>query len=69
MNLQLDEFEGAVVTIAQAEREYGLPAALLRDLVHRGELAAIHPPSIRRVFVVRADLERKLEAWRVQEAL
>lgn len=58
-----------LVTIAQAEREYGLPAALLRDLVHRGELAAVQPPDIRRMFVVRADLERKLEVWRVRGAL
>jgi hypothetical protein len=58
-----------LLTVTQAEREYGLPAALIRDLIHRGELAAVHPPKIRRVFVVRADLERKLEAWRVRGAL
>ena len=53
-----------LLTIAQAEREYGLPAALIRDLIHRGVLAAVQPPNIRRVFVVRADLERKIELWR-----
>ena len=53
-----------LLSITQAEREYGLPAALIRDLVHRGDLAAVQPPHIRRVFLVRADLERKLEAWR-----
>jgi hypothetical protein len=58
-----------LMTVNQAEREYGLPAALIRDLIHRGDLAAVQPPNIRRVFVVRADLERKLEAWRVQRAL
>ena len=57
---------GKLLTIAQAEREYGLPAALIRDLVHRGDLAAVQPPHIRRVFVVRADLERKLNLWRPQ---
>ena len=56
---------GKLLTIAQAEREYGLPAALIRDLVHRGDLAAVQPPHIRRVFVVRAELERKIDAWRV----
>ena len=54
-----------LLTVAQAEREYGLPAALIRDLIHRGALAAVQPPNIRRVFVVRADLERRIEAWRV----
>lgn len=58
-----------LLTIAHAEQEYGLPGALLRDLIHRGELTAIQPPNIRRVFVVRADLERKLEVWRVRGAL
>ena len=33
-----------LLTIAQAEREYGLPAALIRDLIHRGVLAAVRPP-------------------------
>ena len=53
-----------LLTIAQAESEYGLPAALIRDLIHRGALASVQPPHIRRVFVVRADLERKLDLWR-----
>ena len=53
-----------LITIKQAEREYGLPAALIRDLIHRGDLAAVQPPHIRRLFVVRADLERKIDAWR-----
>ena len=55
---------GKLITIKQAENEYGLPAALIRDLIHRGDLAAVQPPNIRRLFVVRADLERKIEQWR-----
>ena len=55
-----------LISIKQAESEYGLPAALLRDLIHRGDLAAVQPPNIRRVFVVRADLERKIEIWRAR---
>jgi len=58
-----------LLTIAQAAQEYGLPAALLRDLVHRGELAAVQPPEIRRMFIVRADLDQKIAAWRVRDAL
>jgi len=49
--------------VAQASQEYGLPEALLRDLIRRGELVGVQPPRIRRVFVDRADLERKLRMW------
>ena len=55
-----------LISVKQAEREYGLPAALIRDLIHRGDLEAVQPPNIRRVFVVRADLERKLDVWRLR---
>ena len=54
-----------LISIKQAVTEFGLPAALIRDLIHRGDLAAVRPPNIRRVFVARADLERKLDAWKV----
>ena len=54
-----------LISIKQAADEFGLPAALIRDLIHRGDLAAVQPPHIRRVFLLRADLERKIEAWRV----
>ena len=57
-----------LLTIAHAAQEYGLPARLLRELIVRGDLA-IQPPNIRRVFVLRADLERKLEVWRVRGEL
>ena len=57
---------GKLITIKQAESEYGLPGSLIRDLIHRGDLAAVQPPNIRRVFLVRADLEQKLHLWRVR---
>jgi hypothetical protein len=53
------------MSLRQAEAEYGIPYAQLLDLVKRGELAAVQPPNVRRIYVVRADLERKLELWRV----
>ena len=53
-----------LLSVKQAEAEFGLPAALIRDLIHRGDLAAVQPPNIRRVFLVRADLERKIDLWR-----
>lgn len=54
-----------LISVRDASREYGLPEALLRDLARRGEVAAVSPPGIRRVFLVRADIERRLESWRV----
>lgn len=55
-----------LISVKQAESEYGLPAALIRDLIHRGDVVAVQPPNIRRLFVVRADLERKLATWTVR---
>ena len=49
--------------VPHASQEYGLPEALLRDLIRRGDLAAVQPPNIRRIFIVRDDLERKLHQW------
>jgi hypothetical protein len=54
-----------LMSLRQAEAEYGIPYAQLLDLAKRGELAAVQPPNVRRIYIVRADLERKLEAWRV----
>ena len=54
-----------LLSLRQAEAEYGLPYAQLLDLVKRGELAGVQPPNVRRIYVERADLERKIEMWRV----
>jgi hypothetical protein len=54
-----------LLSLRQAETEYGIPYAQLLDLAKRGELAAVQPPNVRRIYIVRADLERKLETWRV----
>ena len=54
-----------LVSLKQAEAEYGIPYAQLLDLVKRGALAAVQPPNVRRISLVRADLERKLELWRM----
>lgn len=56
---------GRLIDIRSAEREYGLPYIQLLDLVKRGLLAAVQPPHVRRYYIVRADLEEKLDAWRI----
>jgi hypothetical protein len=54
-----------LISVKAAEEEYGLPAALLRDLIKRGELTAVQPPNVRRIYIVRADLEQRLGRWQV----
>jgi hypothetical protein len=54
-----------LISVKAAAEEYGLPAALLYELIKRGELPAVQPPNVRRVYIVRADLERKLASWQV----
>jgi hypothetical protein len=54
-----------LISVKAAEQEYGLPGALLRDLIKRGELTAVQPPNVRRIYIVRADLEQKLGSWHV----
>lgn len=54
-----------LLSLRQAESEYGLPYAQLLDLIKRGELEAVQPPNVRRIYVVRSDLERKLERWKL----
>ena len=57
---------GKLLSVAQASAESGLPEARLRELIRRGDLAAAQLPNTRRVFVVRADLDRKLQQWVIQ---
>ena len=58
-----------LISVKQAEDETGLPAALLRDLIRRGELEAVQPPGVRRVFVRRDSLEHALTAWTTRQAV
>ena len=58
--------DGKLLSISHASQESGLPEARLRELIRRGDLAAVQPPNTRRVFVVRADLDRKLQQWVIQ---
>ena len=57
-----------LLSIRQAEDECGLPSALIRDLIRRGELEAVQPPGVRRVFARRDSLERALTAWTSRQA-
>ena len=54
-----------LISVKAAAEEYGLPSALLYELIKRGELTAVQPPNVRRVYIVRADLEQRLARWQV----
>jgi hypothetical protein len=54
-----------LISVKAASEEYGLPAALLYELIKRGELTGVQPPNVRRIYIVRADLEQKLGSWQV----
>jgi hypothetical protein len=47
-----------LVTLQQAEEEYGPPYTSLRDLVIQGHLPRVQLGDSRRIWVRRADLER-----------
>ena len=53
-----------LLSVQQIEREFGLSMWTVRDMIARGDLPAIRPPNLRRIFVAREDLERALEAWK-----
>jgi excisionase family DNA binding protein len=52
-----------LLTLEDAEVEYGIPAWTIRDLIAKGELAEVRPPGLRRRWVRRADLDAAIEAW------
>lgn len=56
-----------LVSIRAAAEEFGLPSAMLREMALRGELEAVRPPRIRRIFLVRSALERAITLWRVSQ--
>jgi len=65
MKRTVDRPHARLVSVRQAETEFGIPYAQLLDLARRGELTAVQPPNVRRIYLVRADLERKLEMWKL----
>ena len=56
-----------LVGLRQAAIELGVPYGLLYALVKRGELQAVQPPGVRRIYLDRRDLERALEMWKVND--
>ena len=55
---------GRLLDLKAAEVYSGISAWTLRDLIASGDLPAVRPPRLRRVWIDRADLDRAIAAWK-----
>lgn len=55
---------GRLLDLKAAEVYSGISAWTLRDLIASGELPAVRPPRLRRVWIDRADLDRAIADWK-----
>ena len=55
---------GRLLDLKAAELYSGISAWTLRDLIASGELPAVRPPRLRRVWIDRADLDRAIVEWK-----
>jgi excisionase family DNA binding protein len=53
-----------LLSLQQAAAELGMSVWTLRDLIGAGELRAVQPPGVRRIYLDRRDVERAIEAWK-----
>jgi hypothetical protein len=57
---------GRLLDLKSAETYSGISAWTLRDLIASGDLPAVRPPRLRRVWIDRADLDRAIGEWKVR---
>ncbi len=55
---------GRLLDLKAAEEYSGISAWTLRDLIASGQLPAVRPPRLRRVWIDRADLDRAIADWK-----
>ena len=55
---------GRLLDLKEAESYSGISAWTLRDLIASGDLPAVRPPRLRRVWIDRADLDKAIAAWK-----
>jgi len=53
-----------LLDLRAAEQYSGISAWTLRDLIASGDLPAVRPPRLRRVWIDRADLDRAIAGWK-----
>jgi excisionase family DNA binding protein len=57
---------GRLLDLQAAEVYSGISAWTLRDLIASGDLPAVRPPRLRRVWIDKADLDRAIAEWKEQ---
>ena len=55
---------GRLLDLRAAEVYSGISAWTLRDLIASGDLPAVRPPRLRRVWIDKADLDRAISEWK-----
>lgn len=55
---------GRLLDLKAAEIYSGISAWTLRDLIASGDLPAVRPPRLRRVWIDRADLDKAIAEWK-----
>ena len=55
---------GRLLDLREAELYSGISAWTLRDLIASGELPAVRPPHLRRLWLDRADLDKAIAEWK-----
>lgn len=55
---------GRSLDLKEAESYSGISAWTLRDLIASGDLPAVRPPRLRRVWIDRADLDKAIAEWK-----
>ena len=53
-----------LLDLKAAEQYSGISAWTLRDLIASGDLTAVRPPRLRRVWIDRAGLDRAIAGWK-----
>ena len=60
----LRSMSGRLLDLKAAEIYSGISVWTLRELIASGELPAVRPPRLRRVWIDRADLDRAIADWK-----
>jgi excisionase family DNA binding protein len=64
LQMSLSAVDHRLLSLKEAEQYSGISIWTLRDLIATGDLPAVRPPGLRRVWVDRKDLDRAIERWK-----
>jgi excisionase family DNA binding protein len=64
LQMSMSAVDRRLLSLKEAEQYSGISIWTLRDLIAAGDLPAVRPPGLRRVWVDRKDLDRAIERWK-----